>query len=440
MICLTAAWPLAAGSAGNPLQETARFTPGVTESMVSADFWISRTADPDRILMTPDAIDRFNRSLAGRFDFITEIEHHPELSREQARGLIEAYNLPYGKGRLTALRKPVPDRAYDSLREETNLAALPERVKPLWGVTVRRTALRAFPTAEPSLAAADQHGFDLFQETEADIWTPLTLLHVSKNGLWAFVRIYHYDGWMKREDIAVAKEREALFALLSQKEFLVATGSWVDSQAAPDGSRVRFMMGTRIPLVPKEQIPRHLGGQNPQGNYAVWVPGRDEKGFFYPVMALLSAGADVHPGYLPYSRRNLLVQAFKMVGERYSWGGSFEGRDCSRLILDLFRTVGILLPRNAGQQMKVGLDRFESDAGESFTRLSPGAGLYMPGHAMLYLGNHGGRSYILHSTAGFRNIPGEAIRPVLGVVVSDLSILRDGIKTLKAAREFLPSD
>jgi hypothetical protein len=83
------------------------------------------------------------------------------------------------------------------------------------------------------------------------------------------------------------------------------------------------------------------------------------------------------------------------------------------------------------------VDRFESPAGEQFPHLKPGACLYMPGHAMLYIGSHDGRSYILHSTAGFRNIEGEAVRPVLSVVVSDLSVLQDGIRTIKAAREFL---
>lgn len=480
-LLLLSLWPpLSAWTAGNPLQETARFTPQVMESMLDADFWISRTPDPDAVLLSPDGIGRFNRFLAAEFGlklsaescggssilkknkpcrfysptprqaaenelvggFTQEIEHHPELSAEQVRSLIEAYSLPYGKGRLTGLREPAPDRAYDRLREEMNLAALPERVKPLWGVTLRRTAIRSFPTAERSLAASDQYGFDLFQETEADLWTPLVILHRSKNGLWAFVRIYHYDGWMKIDNIAVANDKEALFSLLSQREFLVATGSWVESQIAGDGSpRVRFMMGTRIPLVPREQIPRHLGGQNPQANFVVWVPGRNERGFFSPIMAYISTQADVHPGHLPYTRRNLLRQAFKMVGERYSWGGSFEGRDCSRLLVDVYRTVGIMLPRNASQQAKVGVDRFGNDAGDRFTRLKPGTALYMPGHAMMFIGNYDGKSYILHSTAGFRNIPGEAVRPVLAVVVSDMSVLADGIRTIKAAREFvLPDD
>jgi hypothetical protein len=97
-----------------------------------------------------------------------------------------------------------------------------------------------------------------------------------------------------------------------------------------------------------------------------------------------------------------------------------------------------MLPRNSSQQAKVGLDLFENDVGERFIRLKPGAALYMPGHAMMFIGNHDGKSYILHRTAGFRNIPGEAVRPVLGVVVSDMSVLADGIRrTIRTAREFV---
>jgi hypothetical protein len=319
-----------------------------------------------------------------------------------------------------------------------NLAALPEKVIPRWGVTVRRTSIRSFPTTQESLTAPDPDGFDLFQETEADIWTPLVILHRSRNGQWAFVQIYHYNGWMKLKDVAIADNKEALFGFLNQPEFLVATGSWVESQITENGlPKIRFMMGTRIPLVPRERIPRELFRHNPQGNYVVWVPARDAKGLFRPVMAYISTQADVHPGYLPYTRRNLLKQVFKMLGERYSWGGTFEGRDCSRLLVDTYRTVGIMLPRNASEQMKVGLDRFENNVGRCFDRLQPGAGLYMPGHAMLFIGNHDGKSYMIHSTAAYRNIPGEEIRPVRGVVVTDMSVLKEGIRSIRAAREFI---
>jgi hypothetical protein len=430
--------PFAAGASGNPLQETAKFTPNVTEPMLDAEFWIRRMPDPDKVLLTPEEINRFNRQLAVRFEFIKEIESHPEVTGEELKRRIGSYRLPYGERRYNGGGESVEDRLYDALREEMNLTAVPEKVMPRWGVTVRRTSIRSFPTDQGSLTAPDPAGSDLFQETEVDIWTPLVILHRSKNGQWAFVQIYHYNGWMKLDDVAVAGDKEALFGFLNQPEFLIATGSWVESQITENVSpKIRFMMGTRIPLVPRQRISRELFQHNPQGNHVVWIPARDEKGLFRPVMAYISTRADVHRGYLPYTRRNLLKQAFKMLGERYSWGGTFEGRDCSRLFVDTYRTVGIMLPRNASEQMKVGVDRFENNVGERFDRLLPGAGLYMPGHAMLFIGNHDGKSYIIHSTAAYRNIPGEEIRPVRGVVVADMSVLQEGIRSIRAAREFI---
>jgi hypothetical protein len=436
-ICLLLAVPSPSAAAGNPLQETARFTPGVTETLLEADFWIRRTAEPDRVLMAPSEIGRFNRGLASGFPFMTDVEHHPELSGAQVKALIASYRLPR-ETRYDSSGRPADGGFYDGLGREKNLDAVPETVAPLWGVTVRRTAVRSFPTAEPSRTAPDPQGSDLFQETEADLWTPLVILHRSRSGRWAFVRTYHYHGWVPLADIAPVREKASLFSLLDQPDFLVATGSWGESQlTGAEGTKLRFMMGTKLPLVARDRIPREHFGHNPQGNYVVWVPGRDGQGFFTPVMAYVSAQADVHRGWLPYTRRNLLRQAFKMLGERYSWGGSFEGRDCSRLIVDVFRTVGILLPRNASQQARVGLDRFAGDTG--LARLEPGAGLYMPGHAMLFLGNHEGRSYAIHSVAGFRNLPGGEVHSVRGVVVSDLSVLPDGAGSLTAAREFLPA-
>jgi cell wall-associated NlpC family hydrolase len=50
------------------------------------------------------------------------------------------------------------------------------------------------------------------------------------------------------------------------------------------------------------------------------------------------------------------MQAFKMLGEPYAWGGSrmgIFGRDCSRFTRDIYATTGLILPRNGSQQQRV---------------------------------------------------------------------------------------
>ena len=63
--------------------------------------------------------------------------------------------------------------------------------------------------------------------------------------------------------------------------------------------------------------------------------------------ALVPYNADVSVGYLPYTRRNIVAQAFKLLGDRHGWSGQNESRDASGLSMDVFASFGIRLPRNS---------------------------------------------------------------------------------------------
>jgi len=49
---------------------------------------------------------------------------------------------------------------------------------------------------------------------------------------------------------------------------------------------------------------------------------------------------------LPFTRANLLRQAFRFLGERYGWGHDYQGRDCSGFVSEVYRSMGVQLPRN----------------------------------------------------------------------------------------------
>ena len=55
------------------------------------------------------------------------------------------------------------------------------------------------------------------------------------------------------------------------------------------------------------------------------------------------------------TEQNLVNTANKMVGLPYLWGGtSWKGVDCSGFTRMIFQTNGVLLPRDASQQVYVG--------------------------------------------------------------------------------------
>ena len=118
---------------------------------------------------------------------------------------------------------------------------------------------------------------------------------------------------------------------------------------------------------------------------------------------------DVHPGFLPFTQANVATQAFKMLRQPYGWGEMSGGRDCSRLIMDVFATFGIRMPRNSMLQAQVGIEPGQVEGKtirekkRMLDRASPLATtLRLPGHIMLYLGKHKGRYYVIHSIWGFQ--------------------------------------
>jgi hypothetical protein len=149
----------------------------------------------------------------------------------------------------------------------------------------------------------------------------------------------------------------------------------------------------------------------------------------------LSKDEDVRQGFLPYTQEYLAHQAFKMLHQSYGWGEMFGARDCSRFIMDIFATFGILMPRNSKLQAKIGipLGHIEGMTLKEKQRVLDRAiplatTLRLPGHIMLYLGKDKGNYYAIHNIWAIQKRGW--FRPVLEkigrVVVSDLSLGRSG--------------
>ena len=98
--------------------------------------------------------------------------------------------------------------------------------------------------------------------------------------------------------------------------------------------------------------------------------------------------------YLPFSQANLIKQALKFEGEKYGWGHSNNTRDCSGFIRDVYRSFGIIISRDAGQQAKdiigknIDFSPYTSRSSKEgfLLKQKPGICMYMQGHVMMYLG------------------------------------------------------
>ncbi len=91
---------------------------------------------------------------------------------------------------------------------------------------------------------------------------------------------------------------------------------------------------------------------------------------------------------------DLVSAAERYLGSPYLWGGkSFFGVDCSGLVQNVFRDIGVAVLRDTDMQ--------RDTIGETVTigaeaDLRPGDLLYMPGHVLIYAG----RGEVIHASDG----------------------------------------
>jgi cell wall-associated NlpC family hydrolase len=215
---------------------------------------------------------------------------------------------------------------------------------------------------------------------------------------------------VRREAIALAP-REAVRAYRDAEPYLVITGAQVDAAFEPPDDAVpdrKLDMGVRLPLAGPQRAAA-------DGAFRVRLPVARE-GRFAVGTARIAPDADVRVGHLPYTRENLVRQAFKFLGEPYGWGHSLNARDCSGMILEVFKSVGIRLPRNSAQQGGSSIGRtvrFTADtpAGDKLAALAaarPGDLLYADGHVMMFLGCEDGETWVIHDTSNTGGLDGRA--------------------------------
>lgn len=88
--------------------------------------------------------------------------------------------------------------------------------------------------------------------------------------------------------------------------------------------------------------------------YVINIPSREDNGQLTFKKGYIRTNEDVHRGFLPYTQKNMAYQAFKMLHQPYGWGEMFGARDCSRFMMNLFSTFGVLMLRNS--KLRQGLE------------------------------------------------------------------------------------
>ncbi|NLZ47184.1 MAG: glycoside hydrolase [Clostridiales bacterium] len=371
-------------------------TPNVNKEQITSSYWTS-IYDDNEILLTKDQIDKVNSYIVDNVDTVYDLSKYPDsIKGSHLLAMINEYKLP-NKTMYDYKGASLTKDFYNSISENTNKSSIKEDNKVGWGITVKKSSIRSFPTDVSVYSSSSNQTLDRFQETGINPCEIVIILHESTDKDWYFVQSYNYRGWIKSSDVAISENKDTVINYMNSNKFIIVTAA--NLKLNYDNLEFEFMMGSKIPLAEKS---------NASSDYLVKLPIKNSEGKLEFIEKKIANTIDVHLGYLPYTAYNVITEAFKFQGYPYDWGDKFSGRDCSSFTSSVYRTFGIYLPRNTDEQEISSNNFIKFTSGQSYNErikilenLKPGALFFMPDHTMMYLGKVGDKHYMIHAFLGY---------------------------------------
>ncbi len=401
--------------------------------LLAPGFWIARLPNPQRATLSAQAVLDRNAALLRVDPAMHDLRAMPDfIERHQVEAWLAISKRPVAtlfdaKGRI------VDSATLDRIVDNAAIKSIPERQQARFGLVMHRAALRTFPTRMRVFTTTDDIDLDRFQESALFPGTPVLVAHQSRDGAWLFVVSPDYASWVDASAIAEGS-RQQVMSYVEHRPVRVITGTTVRTTVTPDApalSELTLDMGVRLPLSSLGDG-SVVNGQQSGASWAVEFPTRNADGALALRPALIPRNADTSSTPLPLTRANTIRQAFKFLGERYGWGDDSGTRDCSGFVSAVFSSMGVMLPRNTGDQSRSPIfNRLHfsgSDATQRQTAiasLQAGDLVYIPGHVMLVVGRIGGEPYVIHDIHDGKTLDGGALRSwhLNGVVVTPLTTL-----------------
>ena len=292
-------------------------------------------------------------------------------------------------------------------------------------------------------ASPDEISYNDATWSEFMPFQPLAVIHESLDNEWYYVLMNGFAGWIPKTYVALCASRDEWLERQNLKDFLLVTGREIrisDDLGSEELSGQLLPMGTKLPLISIEDAPEEINSRRGYGCYIVKLPVRLDNGSISDEYALIPLSDDVRIGYLPYTRENVIRQAFKLLGDRYGWGGQFHANDCSGIVKEIYACFGFQLPRTAQAQVNLPGLQYDSLEGLSdeekiqhLSKTSMGSLLVFPGHIMIYLGMENNLPFVISAVGSFAatDSPVGETLAVNTVIVNGLEIhRRDGASWL----------
>ena len=429
---------------------------GLHEDYLSPGYWIARQSDPDRVILDRAGIAAQNARMRQLDPAIIDLHNLPAVLqpaqvRERIARLSRLPDHPLYDVQGTQVSAAQLQAISDNLAMGAIAADHPLR----YGLVVQRAALRTFPTELRVFSSRGDTDIDRFQESALFPGDAVAVLHESADGHWLFVASERYTAWIEKRFVGIGDAQQVL-GYGAHGPYRVITGATAFTAYTPEEprlSRLQLDMGVRVPVLADWPALQPVNGQQGHAAHVVQLPVRNDDGSLALLPALLPRSQDSSDDYLALTPRNLVTQAFKFLGERYGWGHSYDTRDCSGFVSEVYRSFGVLLPRNTGAQAtSPALDRIAfNDKDDKMRRnaavdaLQAGDLVYIPGHVMLTLGHADGMAWMIHDTAGGswlgadgKRVPahlnGVSVTPLQPMMASDTASYVDRITDIQRIR------
>jgi len=361
-----------------------------------AEFWIDKIENPNKVIMNTKEIDIFNQNTSkqGRLTFFEEINKSYGSSWVR-KSIVANYEGISSRTTHFIDGNKISSLFLRSIKDSLNLDAIDTNsVKTRYALTTTYCHQKIVPTNLALLKKKNEIHFDRNQNSALDIASPIAILHSTIDGQWHYGIGPTSSGWVRNDNIAFGTKKE-IVNYLNSKNFVITTAA--KTSVLIGGKYHDYMrMGVRLPSL--------LDIDNMT---MVMIPTADSDGKLVFTNATVKT-ADIHRGYLPYTPKSILRQAFKFLHSPYGWGGMYGEQDCSKFLQEIYATVGVKLPRNSMSQSKVseaklelsGLSKQSKHTFLKTTSMVGGTILHLKGHIVLYLGEYKGEPYIIHTVWG----------------------------------------
>lgn len=289
---------------------------------------------------------------------------------------------------------------YDSIRKKA--------------ITVSSSHLRVFPTISKIFYDPNQAGegfpFDYNENSSIKLNTPLFVSHLSKDKLWAYVESSVAIGWIKVSDIAYVDDK--FIRIFENGDYYISLKDDVNLY------KNKYLVGSTS-----------LGALFPKAKHGFIIASKDYKNNGF--IRVIDKNKNFAKLGIDLNLKNIKKMSNELIGERYGWGGLLGNRDCSLMIKDFYAPFGIFLNRNSRMQKNNGtsmdVSSFNNEEKKNFILKNAvpfKTLIYLPGHIMIYVGEHNNEPLVFHNIWGMKTIDsnGKEGRNIIGkAIVSTLN-------------------